>query len=485
MGSKVSWLIFFSLLCAAGKCPAAGQEKSEGLEIKLLVNQAGYDLLSPKRVLLQTNFPPDSITEYEVVNNDRVHCRGKWGKPQKIEAWELWYREALLPISAPGRFFVRIHGPEKKVDSPPFAVQKDRLFEHTAPLATYFFYAQRCGVEVPGWHAACHLDDGCLPDGSHLDLVGGWHDGGDYNKYNGYTPLAVYALARLAQSPGLPVAFWGKSVPTPEEEALWGARWLIKCQDEKTGKIIGRVFSGFEYWGPPEFETDNWPGNADDRKVDVFEWNENEMTVAAWASVYQITGDPFWMNRALNLWKVVSARRFVPSLVQGAKRLIAAAELYRITGDFQFFEAGLKESVFLLSGQESDGSWPLWPLAIVDYGLPTAALAQFLLAFPPNPLSPSVQTALVRAVESWSSKMVKAFFIPKWSSVDIFYPFQPMVCGSELALFVASLGGFARQQSHPRGSSSPPNLGGRMSRLGFRGQSFRNLHAGRGRKCPS
>lgn len=392
-------------------------------EIKLLVNQAGYDLSGPKRILLQTNFDPALILDYEVLKNDKILYRGKWGAPHRVDIWELWYRAACLSISVPGEHRVRIRWQGGVIDSPVFVIAAKRLFEHTAPLAAYFFFAQRCGVEVTGWHPACHLDDAVMPDGSHRDLVGGWHDGGDYNKYNGYTPLAVYALSKFAQSPAFYSAIWNKNVPSPRQEALWGARWLVKCWDEKNGKIIGRVFSGFGFWGPPEAETDNVVGNDDDRRADVFEWNENEMTVAAWASVYSMTGDESWKRLALDLWRVVSTHDPGFSLAGRAKRLLAATELYKITGDFSFFEEGQREAIFLLSQQERDGSWPLWPLAIVDYGLPTAALAQFLLSFPESGISSSIRAVLLRSIEDWSLRMAEPFFIPRWSKAETFYPY--------------------------------------------------------------
>lgn len=417
--------IFSSGLIFTGTVRPFVAAETKEPEVRILVNQAGYDLNRSKRILLQTHFAPDLIVDYELIKNDQLYYRGKWGEPQRIEAWDLWYREARLPISRPGQYRVRIHWEEKTVESPPFVVSVNRLFEHTAPLAAYFFYAQRCGTAVSGWHAPCHLDDAAMPDGSHRDLSGGWHDAGDYNKYNGYTPLAVYALAQLAQSPAVQTAFWRENLPTPVEEALWGARWLVKCRDERTGKIIGRVFSGFNYWGPPEGETDNVAGNADDRKVDVYEWNENEMTVAAWASIDQMTRDSTWRMRALDLWQVVAAHEAGNSLAERAKRLLAATELYKSTGDLKFFEAGQKDALFLLSQQDPDGSWPRWPLAIVDCGLPAAALAQFHLTFPTSLLSSSLRAGLLRAVQDWSSKMMEPFTIPKWSSTDMFFPYLP------------------------------------------------------------
>jgi hypothetical protein len=425
MGIRLPFLTLLVLPLLLQPLLPSLRAEPENLELKILVNQAGYDLGSQKHVLLQTNFDPQNIREFEVIRENKTVYLGKWAEPQKINAWDLWYRKAILPVSTPGQYVVRVRWQEKLFESPPFRVEADRLFRHTAPLSTYFFYAQRCGTEVPGWHGACHLDDGRMPDGSHRDLAGGWHDAGDYNKYNGYTPLAVYALSKLALSPSVHVAEWEKNLPTPQEEALWGARWLAKCQDKETKKIIGRVFSGFMYWGPPEDETDNVAGNEDDRKVDVYEWNENEMTVAAWASTYQMTGDPMWKSLAMDLWSVVSAHDPGSNLVQRAKRLLAATELFQITKDYELLEECQEDAIFLLAHQEMDGGWPLWRMAIVDYGLIAAALAKFALTFPESSVSSSVHEALIRYLNCWANRMVKPFTIPKWNDEEIFYPFLP------------------------------------------------------------
>jgi hypothetical protein len=39
-----------------------------------------------------------------------------------------------------------------------FAIQED-VWRRTVPKAVGYYRYQRCGVEVPGVHPACHLDD--------------------------------------------------------------------------------------------------------------------------------------------------------------------------------------------------------------------------------------------------------------------------------------------------------------------------------------
>jgi hypothetical protein len=393
--------------------------------MKILVNQAGYDIAEPKRVILQTDFDPREISGFEMIRGSEAVSRSAWRGVQKIDPWGLWFRTADLPSLPAGEYFIRVFWQGRSVESPPFRIGPDRLLEKTAALAAYFFYAQRCGCDVPGWHGPCHLDDARLPDGSHRDFTGGWHDAGDYNKYNGYTPLAVYALAKFAASPGARIAAREEGRPSPLEESVWGARWLEKCRDPLTGRIVGRVFSGYGFWGPPEQETDSMPATADDRPVDIYDWNENEMTAAAWAALSTAGCDAHWKDLALKMWEVVEAHDPGSDLLQRAKRLLAAIELYRAAQEIRYAQAADRDAVFLIARQSSAGDWPLGPMTIVDCGLIPAALAEYVRLLPESPASESARESLRRYLEFWASRRLAAFGILKWSDHDTFFPPLP------------------------------------------------------------
>lgn len=393
-------------------------------DVAILVNQAGYDLDGPKRVWLQTEFDPEEIPSFQLLRNDDVVWEGEWGPSQRIEPWERWYRVGDLSLwREEGEYRVRVEWKGESVESLPFRIERLRLARWTGPLATHFFFIQRCGTEVPGWHPPCHMDDARMPDGSHRDLTGGWHDAGDYNKYNGYTPLSVYALAKYAESPSSKIAEWEEDLPLPMEEALWGAAWLRKCQDPKTKGLIGSVFSGYGFWGPPERETDNIPGNDDDRPVRPSEWAENEMAVAAYAVLARITKDAGWKQAGEGLWDVVCRRDPGNDLLRRSKRLLAATELFRTTGDESLKTYAFSDAEFLIRTQAEDGGWNIWP--IVDFGLPPASLAEFLIAFPENDLSSPARDALRRYLNFRESRRAHPFDIPRWSETEYFYPFVP------------------------------------------------------------
>lgn len=396
---------------------------AESQEINLLVNQAGYDTLGVKRVWMKVDISLRELAEFQVVHENQVVYWSTWER--EVPLWGNWYRVGdFSDLRATGEFKVRIVWQGKIVESPAFIIESNRFLKQTGPLSVRFFSIQRCGTEVPGWHAACHIDDGKMPDETSRDLTGGWHDAGDYNKYNGFTPLAVYALAKFSGNNTIQKMVWKEEFPTPLDETLWGATWLRKAQDPSTKKLIGMIFSGFGYWGPPELETDNVPGNTDDRSVLALGWNENELAAAAYAVLYANTGDISWKNASLELWAVITSQEPAGNVIQRSKRLLASVELYRITNDRKVLEDAEESARYLLSNQKDSGSWPKWSMAFVEFGLPAAALAEFVLTVPENELNSEVRDALYLYLQNWDRQRIYPFDIPKWNETEYFYPYS-------------------------------------------------------------
>jgi hypothetical protein len=423
MAGRLVWfrVLLFLIIWPALVSIASGLQTSPP-DLALLVNQAGYDLLGWKRIWLQADFDPSDIRTFQILKNGRLIFEGRWKTIQKIEPWNKWYRQGdVSSLSKPGVYQVRVEWQGRVILSPPFVIGASRLVRWTGPLAVEFFFVQRCGTDVPGWHAPCHLDDGRLPDGRHIDLTGGWHDAGDYNKYNGYTPLAVYALAKFAQSLAPDSRLFAQSPTTPLDEAVWGAEWLRKCQDPESRRLLGYIFSGFHYWGVPENETDNIPGTSDDRPAYPLDWNENEMAVSAYSALFKITGEAAWNRAALDLWTTVSSHDSGSDILQWGKRLLAAVELHRSLGEAGFVLEAEKCADVLLRAQQADGRWPVWTM--VDSGLIPAALADFVRQFPRSRLASDILRSLGRYLADWQKNRPLPFDIPKWDASNIFFPY--------------------------------------------------------------
>ncbi len=159
--------------------------------MQALVNQVGYELDGPKSAVLATNFFPTDGTTLKVQLIDTggkialekdVACSGRiYGGTRDDWGWYFW-RCDFSELAQPGTYRVVGVGGGANGQSFPFVVERGAVLNQTAATAVDFFFVQRCGFEVPGWHKACHLDDARLADGTHRDVTGGWHSAGDYNK---------------------------------------------------------------------------------------------------------------------------------------------------------------------------------------------------------------------------------------------------------------------------------------------------------------
>ena len=396
---------------------------------KILVNQVGYDLEKEKRFVVQAG-EGRMPTRFSVVNRQgKCVYRGVLRKAGNIAGWGACYWAGdFSPMRVEGTLRILVRRRRDPVFSYPFRVGRALVFEETGELAQRFFYYQRCGTEVEGWHAPCHLDDGAMPDGSHLDVSGGWHDAGDYNKYNGCTPLSVFALSYAYEKCRSYYDGFKTSAGTPTivDEALWGARWLLKMQPEP-GRLLDRVFSGYSYWGPPEKETDNVPGNRDDRPIlgETGPW-ACALASAAFARLSPWGEGRFYLDVANALWE--KARTGKGHLESDAALLLADQALYAKTGRQVYMDDSSMRIASILARQTEEG-WFALPdgsphYSITQLGFPAACLAEFKLSVQPD-TNPEVAEAVTRYLD-FSIKIARNPFqisttYSKDGSISFFY----------------------------------------------------------------
>ena len=123
--------------------------------------------------------------------------------------------------------------------SPAFPIN-DFVYQGSADFCLRYMRQQRTGFN-PTMNDSCHNRDGYtlygpMPDSTHVDVVGGWHDATDYLQYASTSANATYhLLMALEEFPnvftdkyaanGLP----GKNGLTDiYDEAKWGLDWLLK-----------------------------------------------------------------------------------------------------------------------------------------------------------------------------------------------------------------------------------------------------------------
>ncbi|GAB4313903.1 MAG: hypothetical protein Kow0069_15230 [Promethearchaeota archaeon] len=290
---KWGLVLLATVLLAAG----AGVARVSVDDPRVLYDQVGY-LPGSRKVSFVTTKYAQPVNRFallkhpsgEVVAEGHLEYLGRlWGRR--------YYAADFSNVTEPGTYSLRVRvGPFER-ETRSFVISA-QAYDLAFVRSYQFFYYQRCGgpVEeiVPGYvgHEPCHLDDFLFPH----DLTGGWHSAGDYSKhvYWGlHVEGGVWALAGAYESaPDLfdqvdLVSLDGQATPNgvPDvlDEAAWGARYLSRLL-LPNGSLLGSIVGDMQFY-PPELDTDNVVGTADDRHLFVGENHEFAAPYeAAWVS---------------------------------------------------------------------------------------------------------------------------------------------------------------------------------------------------------
>ncbi len=145
------------------------------------------------------------------------------------------YRLDFSSFTKAGRYFLQVG----QTKSPEFIIS-DTAYKGAADFCLRYMRQQRTGFN-PFLKDSCHTRDGYtlygpMPDSTHIDVVGGWHDASDYLQYATTSANATYHLLMAyrdfprvfedsKQSNGLE----GKNgIADVMDEAKWGLDWLLK-----------------------------------------------------------------------------------------------------------------------------------------------------------------------------------------------------------------------------------------------------------------
>lgn len=148
------------------------------------------------------------------------------------------YRLDFSTYKRPGKYYLKAGA----ASSPMFRIGDD-VYKGTADFCLRYMRQQRCGFN-PFLKDSCHTNDGYsmygskagIPDSTHIDAVGGWHDASDYLQYVTTSANATYHLL-MAYRDFKPVftdkkvanGLDGKNgVSDVLDEAIWGLDWLLK-----------------------------------------------------------------------------------------------------------------------------------------------------------------------------------------------------------------------------------------------------------------
>lgn len=361
------------------------------------INQLGYEALGPKYAVVEATGAP---TSFEVVDSGG---KAVWCGDLQATAFDAWggknpyYVVDFSGLTAVGTFRISVGSSS----SDEFEIAQGRYVGATLESVLGYFKASRAD-DGDVWAA-----DQKLPvTGSDrvVDARGGWYDAsGDISKYLSHLsyanflnpqqiPLVAWALGWVRDEAGAVPAVQ-KLMPGLEQEALWGADYLLRVLSQE-GYFYATVFDG-------------WSGELGARKVCAFEGSMGTITANYKAALREGGGMSIAALARIGAWGVAGS--FPASqYIDGAKRafehlrtnntayaddgkeniiddyagLLAASELFAATHDNQYLEAARTRADSLIARIAPDGyfiadggSRPFWHAS--DAGLPVVALTRY------------------------------------------------------------------------------------------------------------
>lgn len=338
----------------------------------------------------------DAGTGEPVLRKAVERVRTRLGEFERLEFTE---------VDRPGRYFLRA-GQQR---TPPFRIHP-RAWRESIVKTINFFYGQRCGIEIPGVHDACHRDWQAVHGDRRIIMNGGWHDAGDLSQGLVHTGEAVYSMLALAQA--LEAAGWDAAlIERLLEEARWGLDWVLRVRFPG-GYRIG--FAGMNIW------TNGILGDADDRVREALN-NSNVNYIAAAAAALAARlfrhRDPHLAVRALAVgeqdWEHAVTGRDIPEtrhtpayaaaeMELAGQGVLASLELYQATGKPRYAEHARRLARVILASQETGIVGSEFPLSGFFYTgpdrqeifhqfhraadqAPVVALARLCELFPDDP----------------------------------------------------------------------------------------------------
>lgn len=375
--------------------------------VEILLDQAGYESQQPIRFMVASGISPATgPAEFALVRGDGSQFNGALTPLGRVVGqdgsdWGKYYFEGSMNGITSGTYTLTVRLGGETAESSGIRIEPQDLLHQTGELAYRFYSVQRCGCEVPGWHGPCHMDDARLPDGTHVDATGGYHNAGDYHKHMGdNTPVSVYGMVRayVENRPFFDGIDQDKNGQADLlDEVLWGAAWIRKMIDPSTGRFWMNVTNDIDYFGIPERDTDGIPGTADDRIVGVScPVDMGAYAIAALAVLSCMGENPEYLQVAERVWR---AYELQIRTCNDPRVLIAGLELFRATHKEIYRQTCERVAAGILTLQSPEGWFSSSPgggpvFRIVDEGVIPAALAEFVLAWPDSDLSAEVREGL-------------------------------------------------------------------------------------------
>ncbi|HEY9363834.1 MAG TPA: glycoside hydrolase family 9 protein [Chitinophagaceae bacterium] len=247
------------------------QQETSWIRINLL----GYQPTSSKTAVwcskekkeIKTFQLVDAVTKKFVFTGSAGKAFGQYGPFTQT------YRLQFSTFTKPGRYYLQAGGAK----SPEFIISED-VYKGSADFCLRYMRQQRTGFN-PYLKDSCHTHDGYalygpMPDSSHVDVVGGWHDASDYLQYSTTSANATYHLLMAYRD--FPKAFTdekqangldGKNgLADVLDEAKWGLDWLLKMHPQKDW-MFNQIADDRDHMGMRMPAEDSFYGKGFERPV--------------------------------------------------------------------------------------------------------------------------------------------------------------------------------------------------------------------------
>ena len=448
--STIRFILFAIVCCCAFAASMASAQ------VRVLVDQVGYETTAPKIALIEAT-DHATLSGFSLVdeNSDHTVFTGTLQPEGSVGHWRNWHfwKADFTSWRTPGQYRLRLTAADGAVSSCAFEIGNDLLERKTLSNVLYYFKGQRASGDMD--QADRHLLLPVKPGGT-IDVHGGWYDAtGDYGIHLSHqnptsyfnpqqVPLVVWTL--LASYEQLKARHNDNFTEYDRrllDEGLYGADYLVRIRLEN-----GSFLESINAPGPEKLARDRVIGNPNWRtriKTGVNQSTESVsaptgphayeagfragggMAIAALAlaSTMPEAGDfprTRYLATAEDAFSFLEAHNVelvndhVENILDDYCALMAATELYRASHKPVYLEAAEHRADSLMARLIRNGAWhdywradqgtrPFFHPS--DAGLPVVSLLGYAEIAPPNERERVMET--VRAslqFELWTTREV-------------------------------------------------------------------------------
>ncbi|HEV8081492.1 MAG TPA: glycoside hydrolase family 9 protein, partial [Chitinophagaceae bacterium] len=309
-------------------------KKNENSKTWIRINQLGFTPQGIK-VAVWCSKNDASVSTFSLIDSatGKTVFTGKGGENFGVYGpFKNTYRLNFSSYNKSGVYYLKAGN----ATSPIFKIDKD-VYKGSADFCLQYMRQQRSGFN-PYLKDSCHTHDGYtlygpMPDSTHIDVSGGWHDASDYLQYSTTSANATYHLLmayrdfkNVFSDEKLANGLNGKNGLTDVlDEAKWGLNWLLKMHP-KADWMFNQLADDRDHMGMRIPKEDSFYGKGYERPVyfinglpqqrGKFKNNTTgtSSTAAKFASAFALGGEIFESIDSIYSeklgWKILSALQF-------------------------------------------------------------------------------------------------------------------------------------------------------------------------------